>query len=409
MKEKDFNFSVSKIDEIHKLHDYPAMLVPKVVEKIIREYVGENDVIFDPFGGSGTVAVCANKLGHNVISNDINPLANFITKVKTTKLDLLKLTRKFDAVNELLNNTKDFSDAEEFLPQGVFFKNWYSKEVLLKLSYIREIINKFYDADIKDFFMLCFLQVARKCSFQRNNEFKMYKIPAEKRENYNPDTVKIFLEILKINFETMKKDILEKENTDNKNCSAKIINFRTNEGFPQEYSNAVDLVITSPPYGDSATTVAYEQFSRFANEWLEIEKPEKLHKKMLGGKTIKEEIAFGIPELDNAISKISSVKRRHEVITFYRDYKKSISNIGKTLKRGGIVCFVVANRTVGGIILPTDSTTVKMFEENGFELIDKFERNIHRKRMPLKNSPSNEKGNKQSTMTKEYIIIMQKN
>lgn len=409
MKEKDFDFSGSRIEGIHKLHDYPAMLVPNLVEKIIKEYAEKNDVIFDPFGGSGTVAVCANRLGHNAISNDINPLARFITKVKTTKLDLLKLTRKFDAVTELLNNTENFSDAEEFLPQGIFFKNWYSKEVLLKLSYIREIINKFYDADVKDFFMLCFLQTARKCSLQRQGEFKMYKISPEKRKNYNPDAVKIFLEILKINFEIMKKDILEKENAINKDCSTKIINFRTDEGFLQEYNNAVDLVITSPPYGDSATTVAYEQFSRFANEWLEIEKPEKLHKKMLGGKTIKEEIAFGIPELDNAISKISSVKRRHEVITFYRDYKKSISNIGKTLKRGGIVCFVVANRTVGGVILPTDLATIKMFEENEFELIDKFERNINRKRMPLKNSPTNQKGKKQETMLKEHIIIMQKN
>ena len=408
MKEKDFDFLDSKIEGIHKPHDYPAMLVPNLVEKIIKEYAEKNDVIFDPFGGSGTVAVCANCLGHNAISNDINPLARFITKVKTAKLDLLKLTRKFDAVTELLNNTEDFSDAEEFLPQRIFFKNWYSKEVLLKLCYIREIINKFYDADVKDFFVLCFLQTVRKCSLQRQGEFKMYKISPEKRKNYNPDAVKIFLKILKINFEIMKKDILEKENATNKDCSTKIINFETNEGFPQEYNN-VDLVITSPPYGDSATTVAYEQFSRFANEWLEIEKPEKLHSKMLGGKTIKEEIAFGIPELDNAISKISSVKRRHEVITFYRDYKKSISNIGKTLKRGGIVCFVVANRTVGGVILPTDLATIKMFEENEFELIDKFERNINRKRMPLKNSPTNQKGKKQETMLKEHIIIMQKN
>ena len=278
---KDFDFSGNRIEGIHKLHDYPAMLVPNIVEKIIKEYAEKNDVIFDPFGGSGTVAVCANRLGHNAISNDINPLARFIMKVKTTKLDLLKLTRKFDAVNELLNNTEDFSDAQEFLPQGRFFENWYTKEVLLKLSYIREIINKFYDADVKDFFMLCFLQTARKCSLQRQGEFKMYKISPEKRKNYNPDAVKIFLEILKINFEIMKKDILEKENAINKDCSTKIINFRTDEGFLQEYNNAVDLVITSPPYGDSATTVAYEQFSRFANEWLEIEKPEKLHKKCL--------------------------------------------------------------------------------------------------------------------------------
>lgn len=406
---KNFDFSDSKIDGIHKLHNYPAMLVPEIVEKIIEEYAERTDLIFDPFGGSGTVAVCANKLGHNAISNDINPLARFITKVKTTKLDLLKLTRKFDAVTELLNNTEDFSDAKDFLPERIFFENWYTKEVLLKLSYIREIISKFYDSDIKDFFMLCFLQTTRKCSLQRQGEFKMYKISPEKRKNYNPDAVKIFLEILKINFEIMKKDILEKENADNKNCSTKIINFRTDEEFSQEYNNAVDLVITSPPYGDSGTTVAYEQFSRFANEWLGIEEAKKLHSKMLGGRMIREEIAFGISELDSTISQISSMKRRCEVASFYLDYRKSISNISKILKRNGKLCFVVANRTVSGIILPTDLATIKMFEENGFELIDKFERNIHRKRMPLKNSPSNEKGNKQSTMTKEYIIIMQKN
>ena len=405
---KDFDFSDSKINGIHKLHNYPAMLVPDLVEKIIREYASINDIIFDPFGGSGTVAVCANKLGHNAISNDVNPLARFITKVKTTKLDLLKLTRKFDAVNELLSNTEDFSDAEEFLPQGRFFENWYTKEVLLKLSYIREIISRFYDTNIKDFFMLCFLQTAKKCSLQRQGEFKMYKISLEKRKNHNPDAVKIFLEILKINFEIMKKDILEKENATNKNCSTKIINFRTDENFPEEYNNAVDLVITSPPYGDSRTTVAYEQFSRFANEWLEIEEATKLHKKMLGGTKIREEINFGIPELDTAISQISSIKRRHEVAAFYLDYKKSISNISKILKRNGKLCFVVANRTVGGIVLPTDLTTIKMFEQNGFELIDKFERNIYRKRMPLKNSPTNQKGKKQETMLKEHIIIMKK-
>ena len=242
MKEKDFDFSDNKIEGIHKLHDYPAMLVPDLVEKIIREYASENDTIFDPFGGSGTVAVCANRLGHNAISNDINPLARFITKVKTTKLDLFKLTRKFDAVTELLNNTENFSDAEEFLPQGIFFKNWYSKEVLLKLSYIKEIIDKFYDTDIKDFFMLCFLQTARKCSLQRQGEFKMYKISPEKIKNYNLDPVKIFLEILKINFEIIKKDILEKENGDSKNYSTKIINFRTNEEFPKEYDNDIILL-----------------------------------------------------------------------------------------------------------------------------------------------------------------------
>lgn len=63
---------------------------------------------------------------------------------------------------------------------------------------------------------------------------------------------------------------------------------------------------------------------------------------------------------------------------------------------------------MSGIILPTDTATEEMLKEEGFHLIEKFERKIQRKRMPSKNSPSNKKGNKQSTMSKEYIIIMKK-
>lgn len=32
-----------------------------------------------------------------------------------------------------------------------------------------------------------------------------------------------------------------------------------------------DLMITSPPYGDSRTTVAYGQFSRLSLQWLDLE------------------------------------------------------------------------------------------------------------------------------------------
>ena len=44
-----------------------------------------------------------------------------------------------------------------------------------------------------------------------------------------------------------------------------------------------DLIVTSPPYGDSKTTVAYGQFSRLANEWLGIENAAAIDRKMLGG------------------------------------------------------------------------------------------------------------------------------
>ena len=48
-----------------------------------------------------------------------------------------------------------------------------------------------------------------------------------------------------------------------------------------------DIILTSPPYGDSRTTVAYGQFSTFINEWLGFKEARKLDKQLLGGKVDK--------------------------------------------------------------------------------------------------------------------------
>ncbi|XZJ61947.1 hypothetical protein ACSXEL_17120 (plasmid) [Clostridium perfringens] len=52
-------------------------------------------------------------------------------------------------------------------------------------------------------------------------------------------------------------------------------------------ANSFDLLITSPPYGDSKTTVAYGQFSRLSLQWLNLEmemEVNQLDNVMLGGK-----------------------------------------------------------------------------------------------------------------------------
>jgi len=58
--------------------------------------------------------------------------------------------------------------------------------------------------------------------------------------------------------------------------------------------------------------------------------------------------------------------------------------------------------------LPTDEITSEMFKLNGFQHIETIIRRIPNKRMPSKNSPTNVKGKKDSTMNYEYIVVMQK-
>ena len=111
-------------------------------------------------------------------------------------------------------------------------------------------------------------------------------------------------------------------------------------------------------------------------------------------------------ELDEI--KSIDIKRYYEVISFLEDYEMSISNVSKKIRKGGRVCFVVGNRTVKGVQIPLDFFTAEKFEANGFKLDEIIVRNIPSKRMPSKNSPTNEKGKLVSTMTFEYIVILTK-
>ena len=168
--------------------------------------------------------------------------------------------------------------------------------------------------------------------------------------------------------------------------------------------------MTSPPYGDSRTTVAYGQFSRLSNQWLGFEKNNEVDKRSMGGIRKKEFKNFDFEPLDNVLSQIAKIdiKRVYDVISFYIDYEKSISNISKIVKVGGIVAYVVGNRRVKGIEIPNDEITREFFERNGFKHIKTIIREIPNKKMPRKNSPSNVTGVTDTTMNHEYIVILQK-
>ncbi len=114
--------------------------------------------------------------------------------------------------------------------------------------------------------------------------------------------------------------------------------------------------------------------------------------------------------IDKIVEKIAhkDEKRAREVYSFYLDYSKSIANVSKVIKRGGCACYVVGNRRVKGITLPTDEITKSLFERGDFKHQNTFIRSIPHKRMPSENSPTNKIGEKEATMNNEYIVIMQK-
>ena len=192
---------------------------------------------------------------------------------------------------------------------------------------------------------------------------------------------------------------------------SQIYDFNSVNGIPSNIieEETVDMVITSPPYGDSHTTVAYGQFSRWSNEWFGFNDAKHLDNILMGGRKYKNE-SFQTNSISCELEQIKQIdpKRYQEVASFLSDYYHSIANVAKCIRHGGVVCYVVGNRTVKTIQIPLDYFTVEIFSKFGFKHIDTIVREIPNKRMPLKNSPTNEHGKTINTMNNEYIVILQK-
>jgi len=405
LKSKNLNFSdISSMDGIHSIHSYPAAMIYPLCKTIILEYSKEGDVILDPFCGSGTTLVEANFNRRHSIGIDINPLATLITKVKMNPIPLNELNQAYKTIFDkyLLLNGENYNS----IPDVKNINYWFKEYVITDLSRIKKaIFTTNLTSDLLNFFKICFSETVRQVSNNRPG-FKLHRLPKDKLEKYCPSVSHTFYQIVMKN---IYNGISELNRNYQKDYFMKIVN------SPQELDdNSIDTIVTSPPYGDSRTTVAYGQFSRLSLDWLGYEltnidnislggKPTNSLNHSLKSKTLTNTLTQ-IVEADNN----DSVRAR-EVLSYYIDIFELFKEYKRIVRHNGYICFVVGNRTVKTIQIPTDVIFVELFESLGMEYIETAIRKISNKRMPCQNSPTNISGEKSPTMTKEYIIVMRNN
>lgn len=405
---KDWNFEEYRMSEYtHTIHSYPAMMMPRIARNVIQEYATSESIVLDPYMGSGTTLLegMVENVG-KVIGFDLNPLAVLISTAKTTKFNLENIKREIDNLDYHLSVLSNYEH-----PSFTILESWFKQENIDELARLKAVINNIEDSDVCLFFSLVFSETVRHVSFTRNGEFKLYKIPESKRDSHNPDAIAVFSQKLQSVYATV-KDFYENTTFLSSQTDVAIMNAAITDSDVKP--NSIDLVVTSPPYGDSNTTVAYGQFSRLANEWLDFPESISLDRRLMGGVKAKEVVKFDIAELDDAISmidekeKLEKNKRVPSVVSFYKDYEESIKKVAEVVKHGGVVAYLVGNRRVRDVELQTDIITAKMFEKFGFTHEKTIVRDILNKRMPSKTSPTNNRGQKVKTMAHEYLVILRK-
>lgn len=108
----------------HEFYRYPAKFSPAFAAAVIDTFTEPGDLILDPFVGGGTTAVEGQRLNRRVVAADLNPLAAFVTRVKTTLLS----TTQLSAVGAWLDRAKAvrLSDPEpraDLWDEGGYFKD----------------------------------------------------------------------------------------------------------------------------------------------------------------------------------------------------------------------------------------------------------------------------------------------
>ena len=423
----DWTFREIKTNSLtHGLHQYPARMHPEIARRVISKYsTGTKDVVLDPFMGSGGVLVESLIQGRNTIGIDLNPFAVLLSKVKTYPINPKNLEDTFETITEKCHS--DYKNKIKYNnhPEKLDLSFWYPEDSIKKLPILKKHIQDISNENIRNFFEICFSLTSRRVSYQKNSIYKIYRMKPEKREEFNPDTFKKFSEICNLNISGMKEFFEKMEKTKAKAFPILGDSRDLKSSFqkvPREVleENKTHLVVTSPPYGDHGTTVAYGQFSKHLGLWLDLENKDELlsvDSRGLGGKKIKQPSELGSPLLekilnkiekkDNEVSKKTALSERaKDVYAFFYDLDLCLEQLSKYLKSGSShLCFVVANRTVRREKIPMDNILIELASKYDFAHEQTIYRTIANKAMAVKNAPENIANFSSETMNEESIVI----
>ena len=152
----------------HNFYRYPARFSPSFASTAIQLFSKHGDLILDPYVGGGTTVIEAMVAGRRVIGADLNSLAVFVTRVKTTPLTKRE---KKDVIlwNETYPTQFSYQDASEKLDKVLCEGDKIKNLTLPKARFIKKIIatglvslNSIESQKVKNFLRCAILKTGQR-------------------------------------------------------------------------------------------------------------------------------------------------------------------------------------------------------------------------------------------------------
>lgn len=386
----------------HKLIKYPSKFIPHIPRWAIKTYTKKDDIILDPFVGSGTSLVESQLLGRKSVGIDINPFAVLSSNVKSNPISQNILKKKLEGI---IKDYKRYKSADVLKFDLMDF--WFDQKILFNISKIKRAIYEIDDKQIQDFFILVLSNIIKPCSFLDEAQIKV-KRDHNKLINGVPEPIKLFKD-------KAQSAIFSMGQFDKavKSPKTSIAIAGDSTSIPKKVTrygdelliNNVDLVITSPPY---INAINYPMFNRYELMLLDLVSPDNYinhQQEYIGTERVyaKDYKCFKkfncknnqFDDLNEKLEKIyqQEPKRAYIAGRYFENMEKSFEQINHILKQDGKCVTVLGSNTIREVYLPTWEILNSIAKNCGFEIVKKFEYQIRNHRFKITRHPTGKKIN----------------
>lgn len=405
---------------------YPAMMVPALqreLAKLVVELQPEVGTIADPFLGSGTVLCEAMLLGKEFIGQDINPLALLISKLRYLSLDIEELSAALARCVKKAESDGSAAYAVRFTNQS----KWFTKGANIGLSRIRSAICKETNLSARIFLWVSLADAIRMNSNSRTSTYKLHIRPQSECTFTTDDVLDSFKTIATRNLSIISEfrlALLGKGRLahDRYSHSVRLALGDSTAGLPLG-KKKIDMVMTSPPYGDNKTTVPYGQAAWLPLQWIshsDIDAAEEIRRlvasthqidtRSLGGRSSARLLDIKCEELRSVSASFETTANALKKFPkdglmrftgFVYDLRKVIERVATSCTLNSYQLWTLGHRRIRNVECPLTEIISELFAHYGVTYVHQIERTIPSKRMAHRNSIA-------STMGSETILILRK-
>lgn len=338
----------------HDLHPYPAKFIPQIPGYCIAKLSLPGELVFDPFGGSGTTALEAVRSGRRALSIDANAVGTLIGRVKTSNLER-NATKELHALRSYLTTRSAglplpdslCRENADYLPDIPNIDKWFPVTSRGELAAIIARIAQLKNEKARDIALLAVSRIALAVSFQDSET----RYSSKPRDIPQGETIKRYLTAL----DTIIRNVMRTQPS----LRYSICDFLTGDsrklGEARYKSDSIDLIVTSPPYGNAND---YHLYHRFRLLWIGHD-PRQFGKVEIG-------------------SHLRHQKESSGFDTYIDEIQQCLSGMYRLLKSGRYAVLVVGDAVYKKTLYQAANAFCNTAEKIGFETVCIVERNIHK-------------------------------